>query len=58
MSDHGTDHGTFLTCTPTTRSQRSRISGIYAQNTDHGTDHADHAPSDHALPPLFIGGGA
>jgi hypothetical protein len=56
MSDHGTDHGTFLTCTPTTRSQRSRISGIYAQNTDHGTDHADHAPSDHARPPLFIGG--
>jgi hypothetical protein len=56
MSDHGTDHGTFLTCTPTTRSQRSRQAETYAQNTDHGTDHADHAPSDHALPPLFIGG--
>jgi hypothetical protein len=56
MSDHGTDHGTFLACTPTTRSQRSRHAETYAQNNDHGTDHADHAPSDHALPPLFIGG--
>ena len=56
MSDHGTDHGTFWPCTPTTRSQRSQISGIYAQDTDHGTDHADHAPTDHARPPLFIGG--
>ena len=56
MSDHGTDHGTFWACTPTTRSQRSQISATYAQNTDHGTDHADHAPTDHARPPLFIGG--
>jgi len=53
MSDHGTDHGTFLTCTPTTRSQRSRHSGTYAQDTDHGTDHGDHAPSDHARPPYL-----
>jgi hypothetical protein len=48
MSDHGTDHGTFLPYTPTTRSQRSRHAETYAQNTDHGTDHADHA-----LPPYL-----
>lgn len=58
MSDHGTDHGTFLACTPTTRSQRSRHADTYAHGTDHGTDHADHAPSDHASPLLFTGGGA
>jgi hypothetical protein len=57
MSDHGTDHGTFLACTPTDRPQRTRESIFYPQNTDHETDHGDHAPSDHAHPPVCNTGG-
>lgn len=56
MTDHATDHAPQTPEPITRRSHRSRPTTKPQVRTDHAPTTTDHAPSDHALPPLYKGG--